>query len=258
MSDAPPPPAPPPPAAPPPVPQPNRGPDVGGAISWAFSAFGKNAGTMIALAAVIMVAGLLGWGVQRGLDPLINRFVYGCQNITTEADLNACLAKGGAGMFAAFAGGLVLQVVIFILTLLAEIGLINASLKVTRGEKPSFGDIWHPKHGWLYLGVSIVVGIGIGFGFVLCILPGLVLIWLWQFVQYAALDKGYGHSFSSGVRAVMNYKGLSIVTLLVVLVAEIIQVFTCGIGALVIAPFVCLFMANMYRQFLGEPVAPAS
>lgn len=259
MSAVPPPPPPPPPA-PQQGPPPAGSPDIGGAISWAFSAFGKNAGTMIALAAVVLAAGIVGYGLQQVLDPVVNRYVFGCESITSQAELNACLAGNGAGFFASFFGGLFVQVILFIITLLAEIGLINASLKITRGEKPSFKDIWHPRHGWLYLFVTIVSSIGIVLGFFLCVIPGLVLLWLWQFVQYAALDRGqgFGDAFSHGARAVLNYKGLAIVTMLVVFVASLVSVFTCGIGGLVVYPFVCLFMAHMYRQFLGQPVAPAS
>lgn len=262
MSDVPPPP-PPPPAAPPPPPapgpQPSGSPDVGGAISWAFSAFGKNVGPMIGLAAVILVAGLIGSGIQRALEPVVNRFAYNCDNITSQAELNPCLSGTSAGAATTYVVGLLLQLLIFVITLLAEIGLINASLKITRGEKASFSDIWHPRHGWLYLGVTIVSALGIVVGFIFCIIPGLILLWLWQFVQYAALDEGgFGNAFRTGMRAVTNYKGLAILTMLVVFVASLVSVFTCGIGGLVVYPFTCLFMANMYRQFLRQPVAPAA
>lgn len=252
MSDLPPPP---PPASAPP-PSPSGKPDVSGAISWAFAAFGKNAGPMIGLAAVIVGAGLVGTVIRIATEPVINRAVNRCENITSDADLQACLNSGGGGFFGAIAGNVLVQLVVFIITLIATIGLINASLKVTRGEKASFGDIWHPRHFWLYLFVTIVAGIGIGVGFIFCIIPGLVLLWLWQFVQYAALDegKGFGHAFSTGMRAVTRNKGLAVLTVLVVFVAQLITVFTCGIGALVVQPFVCLFMANMYRQFLGQSV----
>lgn len=77
-------PPPPPPggSAPPPpppgggVPMPAQGgvpgatPDVGGAISWAFTKFGQNAGVLIGLAAVVMVVQLLGRLVNTGLQQL--------------------------------------------------------------------------------------------------------------------------------------------------------------------------------------------
>ncbi len=265
MSDVPPPPPPPaPPPPPPPSPQPggspSGGPDIGGAISWAISGFGKNAGVMIGLAAVVMVAGLVGWLLRSALNPLVDRFVYNCDTVETAEQLNACLARGGAGLFATFLGGIVLQIVIFVIVILAEIGLINASLKLTRGEKPAFSDIWHPQHGWLYFFVALVTGVLIGIGFIFCIIPGLILLWLWQFTRYAALDRGqgFGDAFSTGTRAVLDNKGPAVLTLLVVFAASLITVFTCGIGALVVYPFTDLFMANMYRQFRKEPVVPVA
>lgn len=228
-------------------------------MSWAFSAFGRNAGVMIGLAAVVMVAGILGTVLRRALDPVLTRLIYGCDNIETAEQLNACLASSSAGIFVSFVGGILLQIVIFVVIILAEIGLINASLKLTRGEKPSFSDIWHPHHAWLYIFVSLVSGVLIGIGFIFCIIPGLILLWLWQFVRYAALDRGqgFGDAFSTGTRAVLDNKGPAFLTLLVVFAASLITVFTCGIGALVVYPFVDLFMAHMYRQFRREPVAEA-
>ena len=135
--------------------------------------------------------------------------------------------------------------------MLAQIGLINASLKITRGEKPAFSDLWTPQHFWQFIFVSILYGLGVGFGLILCIIPGLLVIWAWQFAQYSALNSGPGifASFGESWRMVSANKGPAVITLLVLFVASIVTLITCGIGALVVAPFSTLFMANMFRQF---------
>ncbi len=264
---APPPPSggtPPPPPPPPPgggVPMPAQGgvpggtPDVGGAISWAFTKFGQNAGVLIALAAVVFVVQLIGFGVnnitQRGANT-----VSDCANLTGQA-FTDCVGAGPATIAGLGILSLVISFVFWVIGLLATIGLIRAALKISRGEKPEFSDIWHPKHFWQYFFVALVFGIVAVIGFVLCIIPGLFIIWIWQFGQYEALDKGPGvfASLGKSYKMVMANKGPAVVTLIVVFVASLVTIITCGIGALVVLPFEVLFMANMYRQFGNEPVA---
>lgn len=52
----------------------------------------------------------------------------------------------------------------------------------------------------------------------------------------------------------MANKGTAILVMLVNALAMFVGYLTCGIGMLVVAPFVALFTANMYKQFQGQPV----
>lgn len=233
-------------------------PSVGDGIKWAINKFGQNAGVMIAFAAIIMVISFVGRLISNGMNSVGNN-LSNCDNLTGQA-LVDCLNDnvGSTGKIAGFAiGGLLVTLVFWLLGTLAEIGLINASLKITRGEKPKISDLWTPEHFWTFIVVGIIVGLAMLVGvFVFCV-GYLIVLWFWQFARYSALNNGgIGASLGESFRLVMANKGLSVVTLLVVFVASIIGVLTCGIGFLVVAPFQDLFMAYMYRQFRGEPVAP--
>ena len=229
-------------------------PSVGDGIKWAINKFGQNAGVMIAFAAIIMVISFVGRLISNGMNSVGNN-LSNCDNLTGQA-LVDCLNDnvGSTGRIAGFAiGGLLVTLVFWLLGTLAEIGLINASLKITRGEKPKISDLWTPEHFWTFIVVGIIVGLAMLVGvFVFCV-GYLIVLWFWQFARYSALNNGgIGASLGESFRLVMANKGLSVVTLLVVFVASIIGVLTCGIGFLVVAPFQDLFMAYMYRQFRGR------
>lgn len=236
----------------------SAGPQIGDGIKWAFNKFGQNAGILIAFAAVIMVIQLLGQGARTTTSTTVDT-VNDCSNLTGEA-LADCLTEG-AGSVGLIAGlgflSVLLGVLFWVLGVIAQIGLINAALKITRGEKPEFSDLWNPRHFWQYAFVSILFGLAVGFGLILCLIPGLLAIWAWQFAQYSALDTGQGvfKSFGESWRMVSANKGPAVITVVVVAVATLVTILTCGIGALVVMPFQTLFVANMYRQFRNEPIA---
>jgi uncharacterized membrane protein len=253
---------PPPPGGMPPVPAGSE-PNIGDGVKWALNKFGQNAGVMLAFAAIIMVVNLVGYGARTATNASVNNVaddLNDCANLTGDAyfDCISGTTTTSGGFLLGFGIlSLAISILFWVLQMLAQIGLINASLKITRGEKPEFSDLWTPKHFWQFFFVTLLYGLAMGFGLLFCLIPGLLVIWAWQFVQYAALNSGpgIGAAFGESWRMVSAHKGTAVVTLLVLFAASLITFITCGIGALVVAPFGTLFMANMFRQFRNEPVA---
>lgn len=238
-------------AAPPPPPPPYGAPNtpatqqanVGAAISWATSKFGPNASVLVIFAlipaAVALFQNLMSTGVSRALN-------------STEV-----LTGGDIGLLF---GSVLLAIAGFALSLLAMIGLINASLKITRGEKPELSDIWHPGRAVTFVLVSLVMGLSIAFGlFFLCFIPGLILWWAWQFAQYSALDtdKSVVDCLKESWELVMANKLPALLMLIAVFVASLITALpVVGVLlSLVVLPIVTLTYAHLYRQFRGEAVA---
>lgn len=237
---------------------PTPGPQVGTAASWAVAQIGRNAPVLLAFAAVIVVINFIGRWVSGEIAPNPES-VPSCSGLEGEAAAE-CLKTvlGGTGSILGLSlVALVVVGLFWVLSLLAEIGLINAGLKLTRGERVELADFWQPRHFWQYLLVGLVFGVCFVFGLFLCIIPGLFVLWAWQFARYAALDTGRGvfASLGESFRLAMTHKGPAVITLAVVFAAQLFGVLTCGVGFLVSAPFCALFMANMYRQFRGELVA---
>lgn len=203
--------------------------------------FGQNWQVLLVFAAVIMVINLIN-----------NQFSGSFDNRAADTDLQGSLASLGLSVTA-----LLIALALSLVALIAEFGLINASLKITRGEKANFSDFWDSRTGVTFVVVAILFGLAVGVGLVFCIIPGLLALWAYQFARFSAVDPGtsIGASFAESWRLVKANKGVGVMTLLIYAVGTIISFLTCGIGALVVQPVITLFMANVYRQLRGEPVA---
>lgn len=242
-------------------PAPGVGPQVniGAAFSWAIEKFKTNAGVMIAFAAVVFVLQIIRFALDQVTQPTVTTY-ENCERLNGQAYLD-CIQSTNVTSVAAIGGfailSIIISIVFTILSVLAYIGLINASLKIVKGETPTFGDFWNPKHGWMYVGVVLIFAISTGIGILLCLLPGLFVIWVWQFAQYSVLDDGKGvfAALGDSYQVVMANKGPAVLTILIGLAGSIVTGITCGIGALVVLPIVALFMANVYKQMKGQYIA---
>ena len=225
---------------------------IGAAVNWAIKKFGENWTVLVGFALLI--------AITQGIS-----FAFSSAN-----------NESGVVDFIDFVLSIVLAIVGIILT----ISLVRAALKISRGEKAEWSDLWNPTHFWQYVGVSIVIGllyvlvtivgiggigVGVGVGGFLAgaigtilalgaLVAGVLIWWLMQFSQYSVINegKGVGAALSESVNLVKANKGESVLTLVVLVVASLLGAITCGIGTLVTMPIAILFMAHMYRQFRGE------
>jgi uncharacterized membrane protein len=256
-----PPPPPPPggylPPAPPPG-SPSGGPvnaDVGRAFSWANQTFGKHALVLIGLVAVVFAIRLIGSLVNNAIvDGLIgdceNSIVINGEKIVTSG---ACAASFGQTITAALITGIIFGVLAWI----ATIGIYRAALRRTRGQTPSFSDLTTGENLGKYIIVAIVYGLLISVGLVLCILPGIIVAFLFQLAPFYALDKGQGvgEALGNSYRATTANIGPAVLMTLVNIAAAIVGSFFWGVLTLVALPFAALFTAHMYRQFNREEIA---
>ena len=102
----------------------------------------------------------------------------------------------------------------------------------------------------IIVGVRIVF-IGVVFGLILCIIPGLLVMFFTWFYGFFIVDKGADpiESISASFEMVKSNAG---VLLLFLLVSIVITFLTCGLAAGV----VWIATAYMYKSILGEPIAP--
>jgi uncharacterized membrane protein len=142
------------------------------------------------------------------------------------------------------------------LAFIAQIGVQRAAIRSTQGIAPTFSEMFTTQ----YLGRYILFVIAFAFLFViglfLCILPGLVVLFLLQLGPYYILDKGLGvrDAIRASVRAVSKNVGPAIIMTLVNALVAILGGLFFGILTLVTLPFATLFTAHMYRQFNREPI----
>ena len=104
---------------------------------------------------------------------------------------------------------------------------------------------------------SLIVAAATMIGLVLCILPGLVVMFLTAFTFYFIIDKGM--SALHGIRASISFTianaGTLIVFFLACIAAYIGGALLCGVGLLVAIPVVVIAQAYAYRTLQGEQVA---
>lgn len=234
-----------------PVPPDGAGPariDVGAAISWGFDRFKSNAAAFVGLAAVVTVIQLV---QQVGTRPLQN-IVTDCSNPETTGQLNACTAAIGVSAIVS----IVIALVFSLLAFIAQIGVQRAAVRSSQGIAPSFSEMFTTQHLGTYILYVIVFAILFVVGLALCILPGLVVLFLLQLGPYYILDKGMGvgDAIKASVQAVTKNVGPAVIMTLINALVSILGGLFFGILTLVTLPFACLFTVHMYRQFNREPI----
>lgn len=235
--------APPPPPAPPAPADAGSGVSIGSAWSWSIAKFGQYAGMLIALAAVVFVLRLAQSVASNALVP------------KTVVNADGTISSG---IFVGLGTSLLLNVVFAILVALATVGVYRAALKISRGEAPSFDNLMSTENLGPYIAVAIVYFVLSFVGLLLCIIPGLIVIFLFQFAPFYALDKGLGVGAALGAsyRGVTQNIGPVILLALINIVIAILSGLIYGILTLVLLPFSALITVHVYRQINREPIAP--
>jgi uncharacterized membrane protein len=236
------------------MPEPPPGPgapraDVGAALSWAFDRFKSNAAGFVGLAAVVTVIYVL-QGV--GTTPLQN-ILTDCSNPQTEGQIAACAAAFGVSAIVAITLSLVFAIVAF----LAQIGIQRAGIRATQGVAPSFAEMFTTQYLGRYILYVIVFVILMVVGLVMCIVPGLLVIFFGQLGPYYILDKGMtvGEAAKASIEAVRrNIAPALLMTLVNFLLIQVLGGLFWGLPTLVTLPFAVLFTAHLYRQFNQEQI----
>jgi uncharacterized membrane protein len=135
-------------------------------------------------------------------------------------------------------------------------GVAEFALKVARGQKPAFNDVFG---GGKYFGPMFVANllsqIGIGFGFLLCIAPGLILAAGLSMYQSLIVDQKL-----SGVDALKRswelttgHKGNLVVYVLLSALVGLAGALACCVGALLVSgPMITIASAYIYLKLTGE------
>lgn len=223
-------------------------PRVGAAISWAFDTFRRYPVPLISLAAVVAV-------LQTVLNLATQPFVTvlnECSAAQSPGQQLACesalSAATGAASFA--------TVVVFVLGIVAQIGVLRGALAASRGQRPEFAMLWSTENLGRYLGALGVTVVIIAAGLLLCLIPGVVAAFLLQLATIFALDRGLRpmaavRASASVVRA--NVGPALLMVLFIFLVSALSNALW-GLLTLLTLPFVTLFLVHMYRQFNADPI----
>lgn len=224
-------------------------PLVAPAVSWSYDTFRRFAGPLIGLAAIVVVLQVL----QQLVTQPISNIANDCLDADTPGQVNACnISATGAVV-----PSVIVLLVFIVLTLIASVGVYRAGLRATRGEAPNVrADLLTSQHLGTFVLTQILAVVIVAIGLVLCIVPGLIALYLFQFSGLYALDRGTGPiaNLKASAKAVRSAKGAGFATLIFGSLVTALGVACCGVLSLVTLPFVALFTAHMYRQFNGEAI----
>jgi hypothetical protein len=231
MSDLPPPPPPPPSGGwtpPPPggeVTSSGGSADSGSALSYGWAKFQQNAGVLIAIVVV----------------PFLVQIVLSIIGQTS----------GSLALI------LVLDLVGFIGSIMAQYGINNAALIVTRGEHADFAKAFQNDRWGEWILFAILYAIAVAVGLIGCGIGILVTIGLFGLAPYYFIDGRLGAV--DAIKASFNTTKSNTSVLISVLVCAIVGFLgfiACGVGALVTIPMSNIAICYLYRNQTGQPVAP--
>jgi hypothetical protein len=193
-----------------------------------------------------------GWrGFTRNLGPLV---VLGLIVIVIQAAMSFIGAQFETGLGQALFG-IVSTIVTYILT----VGLIRAALAVVDGVRPEVGMLFRGEGVVNYIIASIVAGLAIAVGLVLCIIPGLIVGFLFQFYGFATVDhthrEGAFQALGTSARLARENVGPVLLFDLAAIGLLILGALLCGVGLLVAYPVVIIAAAYVWRRLVRGHVA---
>ncbi len=255
--DEPPPPPPPPGGEPPPPPPddgyvPPPGPgggaqvSIGDAFNYGWLKFQQNMGpilmAMLVFAALGLVLGLLSL-------PLAGVFAAGVDPATGQVS--------GGGLFAFFLGMSVYVLVAFVLSALIQGGIVNAALRLTKGEPIELGNLLPTDKLGPLLILALLYAVGGFVGALLCGIGAVIFYFFAQFSVHVLLDRGLSpvDAIKESFRLVNQNLGTTVVLYIATLVATTVGALLCGVGLLVAIPVAFIATTFVYRRFQGQPVA---
>ena len=232
--------------------------DIGTVLSWAAAKYQQHAPVLLGLTAVVAAATLIG-------NFISVKLIENAAGGVTISDDGSFRIQNSNGFWGGMFGGMILSIVISILVAILMIGITRAALKVTRGQAPSFADLTSGEHLAEYIVTSIVLWLLTAVGLVLCIIPGLFVMFFMMMAPIHALDTGatVGDSIS---RSIAIVKANIVPIIVLVILAIIVSIMSSLIGGmagaivaaliqLLLTPFTALASAAAYRQGNGEALA---
>ena len=225
---------------------------VRAAAVWSLGIFRANLMAFIVLAALVAAVQFLQQVSLRPLSEIVNQ----CADPQTPGQQAACASALTNRLLTSGALTLAFAIVGFVVT----VGVIRAALRATRGIEPGFDALLDGHNLGRYLVFQFVYAFLVGLGALLCLLPGLLVIFFFQLGPYYVLDRGLGVKEGLVASASAVRRGLSsnapailLMTALNAFVLVLGGLFF-GLLTLVTLPLATLFTAYLYRLFNDEPV----
>lgn len=252
---APPPPPPPPPGGGVPAGGGNQPAEATAAIKYGWEKFKANWGE-------ITVALIIGF-VAIVIMSVIGYFIRDSLTSVDECKVN--ISNGtfrtsgceSPGFFTQLLANGIFQILYYLGTMVLQLFIIRATLMIIKGEKLEASRVMSLENFGPYVLTAILVAVLTFVGFILCILPGIAVMFFTMFWGYFVVDKNMGpmDAIKASVDLVKDNVGAVIIFLLLSWVVTLVGFIALCVGLMVALPVVIIATGYMYKRLQGEPVA---
>ncbi|PTR24107.1 putative membrane protein [Rhodococcus sp. OK519] len=206
-------------------PGPGAGLSVGAAISYGWSKFSANALSWVVLMLIAaVIQGLLNWAFSSSNNAV------------------------------SLIGGLISIIVGYLL----QAAFVTGALQETDGTKPSIGSFFQIRNVGAVIVACFLVGVLTTVGLILCIIPGLIAIFLTSWTLQFVIDQNQDPigAIKSSFGAISSNWGTLLLLALALLGINILGAIPVGLGLLITVPLSIITITYAYRVTVGGPVAP--
>lgn len=226
-----------------PVPQ---GYDVMAAVKYGWAKFSQNAGTFVVL-------GLLAFLVPLAIQ-FVGQLVQGGAGFAgDELDGSGGFAVATGGGIAGFAFSLAANVV----GLFFNAALVRAALDAAEGRRADIAEAFTRWDKLQVIVLALLVGLMTTVGLILCVLPGIVVMFFTWFATYFVVaGAGATDAIGSSFRFTADHFGNVFLLFLLCVVITIAGACAFCVGLLVAVPVTVIASAYTFKVLQGQPVAP--
>ena len=214
---------------------------VGAAISYGWEKFKANWGVWVGISLIAVIIGAVvqlpfgGFNMQFGTGDMDSGF--------------------GVGSLILSMIGLVVS---FVVGALIQAAFVRGALHELNGNKPDFGAFFQFGNIAQVLVASLVVGVLSSIGYLLCIIPGVIVMFLTWYTLTFVLDQN--QDAMTAIKSSFNLTSQNVGPLLLLALAcvglTIVGALLCLIGLLVTGPVTLIAATYAYRFLVNGPISP--
>lgn len=232
----------------------NQPAEAGAAIKYGWEKFKENWQVIM----VALIVGFVALAILSGIGYFIRDAMTSVDNSNcrfTQNGFQDC--DTGPGFVTQMIAGGILQLLYYLGTTILQLFVIRATLMIVRGEKLEASSVMSLDNVGNYILTALLVGVLSLVGFILCILPGIAVMFFSMFWGYFVVDKNMKpvEAITASFNLVKENVGAVIIFLLLSWVVTLAGFIALCVGLIVAIPVVTIATGYMYKRLQGEPVA---
>ena len=212
---------------------------VGAAISYGWEKFKANWGAWVGISLIALIISA------------VVQLPFGGFNFGT-GDMDSAFAAGSLIL------SIVGLVVSFVIGALIQAAFVRGALHELNGNKSDFGAFFQFGNIAQVLLASLIVGVITSIGYVLCVVPGVIAMFLTWYTLTFVLDQNQDATtaIKSSFNLTSQNQGPLVLLALACVGLNIVGALLCLIGLLVTGPVTLIAATYAYRLLVNGPVSP--